>query len=208
MTSARIIAPGLYIFGFGGHARAVADVAIAMGYPRLVFVDPAAHAGDNFAGFPAVTVLDNPDPDWPAIVAIGDTATRRRVAGTLEMRSTAIIGPSATVGLSSVIEAGAFIGQHAHIGASSRIGKGSIINTGAIVDHDCSVGDYAHISVAATVAGSCRIGANSMIGAGATVIDRVSIGEDVIVGAGATVVNDLSDPGTYVGTPARRLERT
>jgi acetyltransferase-like isoleucine patch superfamily enzyme len=43
------------------------------------------------------------------------------------------------------------------------------------------------------------------LGAGATVIDGTTIADDVTVGAGATVVSDIREPGTYVGSPARRL---
>jgi UDP-perosamine 4-acetyltransferase len=44
-----------------------------------------------------------------------------------------------------------------------------------------------------------------MIGMGCNVIQLVTIGTGCIIGAGATVVRDLSEPGTYVGTPARRV---
>jgi len=41
--------------------------------------------------------------------------------------------------------------------------------------------------------------------AGATVIEGIKIAAGCIVGAGATVVHDLTESGTYVGSPARRI---
>jgi UDP-perosamine 4-acetyltransferase len=55
------------------------------------------------------------------------------------------------------------------------------------------------------VCGAVTIGAYSLIGAGATVIEGKKIAECCIVGAGATVIHDLTEPGTYVGSPARRV---
>jgi serine acetyltransferase len=44
-----------------------------------------------------------------------------------------------------------------------------------------------------------------MIGAGSTVIEGKKIAACCVVGAGATVVHDLTEPGVYVGSPARRI---
>lgn len=208
MTPATNGAAGLYVFGFGGHARSVADVAIAAGYQRIVFVDAGARAGETFAGFPSVTALTDPQPGWLATVAVGDAAKRRALTDGLAVRLATLVAPTATVGVEAVLDDGVFIAHHAHVGPAARIGRGAIINTGAIVDHESVVGAFTHVAVGATVAGRCRIGANSMVGAGASVIDGVTIGDDVVVGAGATVVADIPEPGTYVGTPARRLERS
>jgi acetyltransferase-like isoleucine patch superfamily enzyme len=45
-----------------------------------------------------------------------------------------------------------------------------------------------------------------MIGACSTIIEGIKITAGCVVGAGATVVRDLTEPGVYVGSPARRLE--
>jgi acetyltransferase-like isoleucine patch superfamily enzyme len=44
-----------------------------------------------------------------------------------------------------------------------------------------------------------------MVGAGATVIQYVSICQECVVGAGAVVIKDISEPGIYVGNPARKV---
>ena len=87
------------------------------------------------------------------------------------------------------------------------IGKGCIINTCSSVDHDCDVGDYVHIAVGSHLCGTVSVGDGTWIGAGATVINNVFICSDCMIGAGAVVVNDIQESGTYVGVPARRINR-
>ena len=50
----------LYVLGIGGHARSVADAAVAAGFPDILLVDAAARPGETFAGFPSLTRLPEP----------------------------------------------------------------------------------------------------------------------------------------------------
>lgn len=51
---------------------------------------------------------------------------------------------------------------------------------------------------------STRIGNNVSIGTNATILP-VSICDNVVVGAGSVVTKDITEPGIYVGNPARLL---
>lgn len=194
---------GIYFLGFGGHARSVADIALAAGVKDMIFVDAQARQGETFAGFPTLNLLPAPlAVGWSVFPAMGDNLGRR-AAFELQDISVKLISPTATIGILAQVGVGTMVGHHAHLGPAAVVGCGVIINTGAIVEHECQVGDFSHISVNATVAGRARIGSNVFLGAGATVIDKVSICDNVVVGAGATVVDHILAPGTYVGTPAR-----
>ncbi|MCL2065134.1 MAG: N-acetyltransferase [Candidatus Cloacimonetes bacterium] len=50
-----------------------------------------------------------------------------------------------------------------------------------------------------------NIGKNVYIGSNATILP-VSICDNVVIGAGAVVTKDITEPGTYVGNPARKNE--
>lgn len=52
---------------------------------------------------------------------------------------------------------------------------------------------------------STRVGDRVYVGSNATILP-VSICDDVVVGAGSVVTKDITEPGTYAGNPARRLE--
>ncbi|WEX08343.1 acetyltransferase [Chelativorans sp. AA-79] len=195
---------GLYILGYGGHARSVADVALQIGIENLIFVDPNAAEAEAFGKFPVLRGLPGQIEDgWAMFPAIGDNGIRKAVSDDLMSKLITIVSPDASIGLQAEIGPGTFVGRHAHVGPFARIGMGVIVNTGAVIEHDCVVGDFSHVSVNATVAGNSRIGNNVIVGAGATVIDKIAICDDVIVGAGATVVRDIGRAGTYVGIPAK-----
>jgi sugar O-acyltransferase (sialic acid O-acetyltransferase NeuD family) len=203
---------GLVILGCGGHARSVADVALAAGYRRLLFIDDNAQIAETLLGHPVQRVLPRVLPaGWEWIAAAGDNRQRQRQAAEAEesgwpgSERANLVSPTATIGAGAGIGAGCFIGHHAHVGPLARLGTGVIVNTGALVEHDSVAGDYTHVSVNATVAGHSRVGARCFIGAGAIVIDAISIGDDITLGAGAVAIVSLEAGGTYVGIPARIL---
>lgn len=203
-----MIPPTLVILGFGGHARSVADIALSTGIQALVFVDPKASTGEAFHGFAALTAIPNGlDEPWAAFPAVGDNAARARQIATFAApdRFCTLISPRAYIGTAASIGRAVLIAHNVHIGPAATIGDGCIVNTGAVIDHECRIGRYSHVSVNTTVAGRCTVGERVFLGAGSTVRDGISIGDDITVGIGAAVVEDLREPGTYVGVPARRL---
>jgi UDP-N-acetylbacillosamine N-acetyltransferase len=200
---------GLLILGLGGHARSVADVAIASGYETLLFVDENAADGEEVLTFPTRRTFEGSlDAGWLCLPASGNN--HRRQAQVNEARAAGwllatLIAPSATLGAGARVDPGSFVGHHAHVGPTVRIGTACILNTGCVVDHECTIGDYVHVSVNATVAGRCRVGDFSFLGAGSTVIDGTTIAADVTVGAGGLVISSIDLAGTYVGSPVKRI---
>ena len=202
---------GLVIFGFGGHARSIADVALAAGCKALLFIDENARDGENFLGHPVQRALPKEFPaGWHCLAASGDNRTRaQQIAWILEegWPLTTLIAPTASIGAGATIGIGTVIAHHAHVGPLAHLGSGVIVNTGGIVEHDCTIGDFVHVSVNSTVAGRSRLGKFVFLGTGATVIDSVTVGNEITIGAGGVVVDSLDVPGTYAGVPAKRLDK-
>lgn len=200
---------GLVILGFGGHARSVADVALAIGYEALLFIDENAREGENFLGHPVQRAWPAQLPDgWTCMPAAGDNRKRQAQLAAIQEAGwppATLIAPSATLGAGAAVSPGSFIAHHAHVGPMARIGIGAIVNTGAVVEHESVVGDYTHVSVNTTVAGRSRVGRLVFVGAGATVIDGIAVGDEITIGAGGVVTASISEAGTYVGVPARKL---
>lgn len=112
----------------------------------------------------------------------------------------AVIGTDVEIGIGTVLMAGVVINS------STRIGKGCIINTSSSLDHDNIIEDYVHISPGVRTAGSVGIGKGTWLGIGSVVSNNVNICSGCKVGAGAVVVKDITEPGTYVGVPVRKID--
>ena len=97
---------------------------------------------------------------------------------------------------------------NAVINSACQIGRHCIINSGAVVEHDNQIADFVHVSVGAKLAGTVSVGKASWIGVGATVSNNLTICSNCIIGAGAVVVDDIKEAGTYVGVPAKKMEKT
>lgn len=194
------------LFGCGGHSRSVADIILSGGVcRRLIFVDLNARENEEIYGFP---VLREYLPlDRPYFFAIGDNDARRRKL--LEVGPEcliSVVSEKAYFGINASYGKGCFVGNFCHIGPDVRIGANTIINNAAIVEHEVTVGDHCHIGPGAVISGRCRISDLVFVGVGAIVKDYIQICSNVMIGAGATVVCNITEPGVYVGTPARRIK--
>jgi len=197
----------LVIYGCGGHARSVADVALSSGVEHLVFIDERAQENEKIFDFDVLTNFKD-QYNKLCIVAVGDNRERALIFNKLIIGDSpviSIISNTAYLGKNAEYDLGVFVGHAAHIGPYAKIGDATLINTHCIIEHECIVGKYCHISVNAVLAGRTKIGDFVTIGAGATVIDGLNICSNVVIGAGAVVVEDICEPGVYVGVPARKV---
>ncbi len=113
----------------------------------------------------------------------------------------AVISPEAS------IEKGTVVMHRAVVNCFAQVGENCIVNTGAIVEHHAIVEDHCHLAPGAIIGGEARIGTGSLIGAGAVILPGIKIANKTIIGAGAVVTRDVFEPGTYVGVPAKRVNR-
>lgn len=205
----------LLILGAGGHARVVAETALAQGgFSEIAFLDDHAHhqTDPTVLGWPVLGPLRRASDMsmlqsfQAALVGIGDAAKRLHwldQLGTIGYQRPRLIHPTAWVSDSASLGPGSVVFAQAAVQALAHLGTGVILNTACSIDHDVQLADGVHICPGARLAGDVHVGARSWIGIGACVTQQVLIGEDVIVGAGAAVVQDLEDGVTAVGVPAR-----
>jgi sugar O-acyltransferase (sialic acid O-acetyltransferase NeuD family) len=202
----------ILIFGAGGHAKVVAEVARACGLEVIGFLeDHSLRDGIPYFGSQVVdwNRYEQDRERWrliPIALAVGDNSGRgevyqRLISAGSQIRSlvhsSAVISPTAVIGSGTVVMAAAVVNADAHIG------MGVIVNTSAVVEHDCRVGDFAHLSPNVALGGGARVGPRAHLGIGAVVLPRVEIGADSIVGAGSVVLDAVEPGTTVVGAPAR-----
>ncbi|MGM5693725.1 NeuD/PglB/VioB family sugar acetyltransferase [Streptococcus suis] len=101
---------------------------------------------------------------------------------------------------------GIFLGFSSFVGADSYVYDNCIINTGAIIEHHTTVEAHCNITPGVTVNGLCHIGTGTYIGSGSTVIQCIEIAPYTTLGAGTVVLKSLTESGTYVGIPARKIK--
>lgn len=203
----------LIIIGASGHGKVVADIAIKMNkWQSSAFLDDdqaiKSSMGLEVIGTTADAFTYKDEADF--FVAIGNNAVREKVQEQLMnegMTVVSLIHPSAVIGTDVEIGIGTVVMAGVVINSSTRIDKGCIINTSSSLDHDNVIADYVHISPGASLAGTVRVGTGSWLGIGSIVSNNVNICSGCKVGAGAVVVKDITEPGTYVGVPVRRVDR-
>ena len=203
----------LVLLGAGGHGRVAADIARAMGWGRISFLDASWPDRTDNAAWPIIG-------DFSAVpglkaegahlfVSIGSNQGREKVFGDYDLwDAPSLIHPSAIVSPDSQIGPGCFLAPGTIVNVVSRLGTGVIVNTGASVDHDCTVGNFVHISPGARLAGTVTIGDRSWTGIGAVVREGVTIGQDVMIGGGSAVIHDIEDGARIGGVPAKPLQKS
>ena len=197
------------IIGAGGHAKVIADIVRKSGDNLVGFLDDSKEAGTEF--FDAF-ILGKTDsyheyPDKEFIIAIGNNGIRQKIVE--QMRDVTFytaIHPTAVIGEGVTIGEGSCVMANAVVNADAKIGKHCIVNTASVVEHDNVISDYVHISPTAALAGTVTVGERTWIGIGAKVKNNTDICADVVVGAGAVVVKNITEGGTYVGVPARKVK--
>lgn len=198
------------VIGAGGHGKVVADIVRSSGDTVLGFLDDTHQAGDMICGIPVLGGV--PDyvnhPDAKFVIGIGGANARRSISNRLKgvrwytaIHPTAVISSMDTeIGEGTVVMAGAIVNPCA------KVGRHCILNTASSIDHDNRIGDFSHISVGTHLAGTVTVGEAVWVGIGATVSNNLAICDNCFIGAGAVVVRSITEPGTYVGVPVRRIK--
>ncbi len=207
----------IVVIGGGGHARVVTNILKKNQQFRVIgytdHEDKGSILGCPYLGNDSILEsLIAQRQACAAAIGIGMVkviTARICVMENLEMLGfdiPAIVSKDAVLNENVIIGKASMVGDGAIINCGSKIGVCSIINTNSTVEHDCDIGSYVHIAPGAIISGEVKIGNHSFVGAGAIIIQGKTIGENVTIGAGATVVRDCLSPGTYIGTPARRIK--
>lgn len=194
------------VIGGGGHGKVVISTLHAAGHTVVsVYDDDAARWGSEILGRPVSGPVAAAAEAGvgSGVLAIGSNATRKRIAGLVNLRWLTVVHPTAWIAPDVQLGEGTVVFAGAIIQTGSVVGRHVIISNGATIDHDCVIGDCSHLAPGVHLAGSVRVGEGAFLGIGCTVIPERKIGAWTTVGAGAVVVRDLGDDVVAYGVPAR-----
>lgn len=191
------------IIGYGGFAR---EVAAQMNFDSIkYFVDDEYWAENNNNVFK----LSDFNPEkYEVIVAIGNSALRSDVVSRLSSstkyftaihESAQIIGKDVYIGEGSIICAGTIVT------VNCKLGKHTHLNLHTTIGHDCVIDDFFTTGPGVNVSGNNVYGKRVYIGTGSSTREKISICDDVTVGMQSGVIKSITESGTYIGSPVKKL---
>jgi acetyltransferase-like isoleucine patch superfamily enzyme len=112
------------------------------------------------------------------------------------------IGPFVEIQSDTSVGEGSIVSSHSFICSGVHIGKNTFIGHGVMFINDTFDSDAIENWKMKTT----QVGDRVRIGSNATILP-VTIGDGAIIGAGAVVTKDVPAGETWVGNPAKKLEK-
>lgn len=191
----------IYIYGASGHGLVVADIAIACGYKNVICIDDADNEHPSFED------IKN-EKSIPMAFGVGSNTIRAILFEKVKQNKfeiVTLIHPSAIISPSAKIGIGVVVMPNVVINAKATIGNGVILNSGCVVEHECVIESFVHISPNAALAGAVRVGEFTHVGIGSNVIQGISIGQNTIIGGGSVVIRNIENNQKVAGVPAKAI---
>ncbi|QTF49045.1 putative WbbJ Acetyltransferase [Acanthamoeba polyphaga mimivirus] len=199
----------VYLICAGGHAKQVIDIFLDNKIEiKGIFDDNKT--GQFYRGTQIIGTISDiaKYQSEPFFCTVGDNQIREKISQTVgNVEWINCISKLAYISPSVVIGKGNYVGTHSKILADSRLGDFNIVNEGATLTHDNIIGDFNHIAPNVSVGGRVKIGNFNLIGTNSTVNPDVLIANNITIGSGATVIKSLVDPGIYIGTPCKKINK-
>jgi sugar O-acyltransferase (sialic acid O-acetyltransferase NeuD family) len=188
------------LVGYGGHAR---EVMAQMGVKLTCFVD------DKYSVYGTKPLSDFDPNEYALMVAVADSKDRFDIVQRLpkETKYFTWIHPTALIMSDDVeIGEGSFIGAHSILTTNIKIGKHALLNRGNHIGHDCEIGYYFSSMPCSIVSGNVKIGNKVYLGTNSSIKEKLSICNDTIIGMNTGVVKHITESGTYIGTPTKKIK--
>lgn len=207
----------LLIVGAGGLGReihiAAQEAALDGGFALGGFLDERAHAlsGTQLSHVPVHGAWQDyrPSPDERLIIAIGDAASRWRVAQGLAERGArfariALPSTRITSGLDRLGD-GCFVDHYALVSCDVRIGAHCYLGSHATIGHDVTLGEACHVGAFCFIGGGATLGARVTLRSHVTVAPGSVIEDDATVGPNSVVLRRVYRGQTVLGVPAVKV---
>lgn len=208
----------LAIFGTGGFAKELLDLALDQGYSEIYFLEKDIKENQKLFGFSVLPERDlSKLIDTDFAIGIADPKIRKRIYGIYsDLSYPNLVHSQATLGygISEMLEQskGVVIAAGARVTNSCHFGDFIIVNFNSTIGHDCKLDSYVSIMPGVNVSGCVQLKTGVYIGTNATILpgslDTPKIlGEYSVVGAGAIVLKATLADRTYIGAPAKELKK-
>jgi sugar O-acyltransferase (sialic acid O-acetyltransferase NeuD family) len=207
----------LAIIGAGALGQHIAHYAqLTDKFSRIVFVDDTLNVGsysfgDVLGKLSEIDKLINADVFQNLLIGIGYNHMQKRkelfnklnssISFPNIIHSTCYIDKSTLMGIGNILLPGCIIDK------GCTIGNNIFFNPGTIIAHDSNIMDHAFFGAGVNISGFVRTGSCCFFGTGTSTIENITIGDNVRTGASALITKNISEPGTYIGIPARKSNK-
>jgi sugar O-acyltransferase (sialic acid O-acetyltransferase NeuD family) len=185
----------LAVIGSGGFGSEVKLWALQSGYDNVVFYVSDEYCKDER---PLSTLPDDID----CVIAIGNPQGRKNIGNNIDTLGM-VIHPTA---ITNAFNKGMILCPYAVITINVKIGIHLHMNLHSDIGHDCVIGNYVTLAPGARISGKCQIGDCVYIGTNAMIREGTKVCDNVTIGAGSVVLKDITEPGVYVGIPAKKIK--
>ena len=195
------------IIGAGGFGREIYwSLPLMQRVNTVFFVDDSYWDGTDENILPLSSLDVN---EYEVVVAIADSKARQRIVESLPKNtkffthihpSAQIHGNDVEIGDGSIICAGTIITTNV------KIGKHAHLNLITTIGHDCVIGDYFTTAPRVQISGNETIGDRVYFGTRSCIKQKLTICDDVTIGMNAGVTKNITESGTYIGTPAIKIK--
>lgn len=207
----------IVIIGAGGFGREVAWLIEEINskeneWNLLGFVDDNdAIQGNIINDYPVVGNIDwLLNQEINVVCAVADPLLKKEIITKLKVsrnRYPVLIHPSVIYSRHVQIGEGSIICAANIITTNILIGEHVIINLDCTIGHDAIISDYCTILPSVNISGYVELGECVSVGTGTQIIQGKCICKESIIGAGSVIVKDIVESGTYVGAPAKLMNR-
>ncbi len=101
---------------------------------------------------------------------------------------------------------GSFVCAGTIVTCDCTFGFHTQLNLNTTVGHGCKIGNYFTTAPGVNISGDCIIGDHVYFGTNSTVREKIKICDNVTIGMNSCVVKDITEPGIYVGIPAKKIK--
>ncbi len=198
----------LAIFGAGGLAREIAELAGDCGYEDVSLVVDDEYMTESLVdGFPVIPFSQIAIDGFIWLIAVRDSQLRENTVKRLGEKANfaTFIHPTAIIRSNTQIGEGVIIGTRAYVSINVKIGRHVIILGASSLGHDSEVSDFVTVLPRVVISGNSKIGRHAFFGANSSLKEGTVIEDGTVVGMGTVVISNLSK-GVYVGNPARKIK--
>lgn len=181
-------------------------------YEILGYIDDGIKEGTMIDDHPVLGGIDfliGYKDELAVAFALGNAKVRKKLVekclGNPNLTYPNLIDPSVIMSKRIMLGQGNIICTSVIMTTNIWIGDFNLICNRSIVGHDDRIGNYNTLYPGVLLSGNVRLNMLTEIGTGSQIIQGTRITDEVITGAGSTIIKDIDIPGTYVGTPVRRV---